>query len=540
MKHKLLLSFLFFSILSYTQVRLVYDVNPGTSGSNPSQLKLIPANIINNSLLEGLIFSANNGTSGLEPHFIHDNQKMLVSDINPGTGGSNPEGFTFYKNEFYYTANNPNSGKEIWKGVTSSTLFKDIRTGTTNSTPLNYHTFNGNLYFTAFTDAKGRELWKSDGTNAGTNLLKDINTDANNNNNTDSSNPESFVELNGQLFFVARSTVTASKGIELYVTDGTANGTSLVKDINANGDSSPLFLTVFNNKLYFSATNGANGRELWVSDGTNAGTTLIDINTGASNSSPRGFVVFNNKLYFVATHGSLGEELFSIDANGNFGIVKDINNGSQDASPNNLFVYNNKLYFSANNGIDGIELWVSEGTTATTNLLKDINPSGNSNPIEFTEYNNKLYFNADDGTNGKELWVTDGTASGTEIVEDINTSGDSNPQELIVVNNDLFFTADNGTSGTEIFKFYDVALSLGKNEFLNINIYPNPTSDFFNIETNEEIKTVILYDLQGKVIKKFKKSINNKYSITGIKFGHYFIKVILANTSVIKKIILNH
>ncbi len=73
-------------------------------------------------------------------------------------------------------------------------------------------------------------------------------------------------------------------GSELWKTDGSVAGTVLVKDI-APGQrfgyvpysSYPLGLTVLGGTLYFSASNGLE-RELWKSDGTTAGTTLaVDV-----------------------------------------------------------------------------------------------------------------------------------------------------------------------------------------------------------------------------------------------------------------------
>jgi len=71
------------------------------------------------------------------------------------------------------------------------------------------------------------------------------------------------------LFFAASDGVS---GVELWKTDGTDAGTVCVKNINPGSGSGPLGLTVFNGALYFLASDGASGAELWKSDGTVAGT----------------------------------------------------------------------------------------------------------------------------------------------------------------------------------------------------------------------------------------------------------------------------
>jgi ELWxxDGT repeat protein len=79
--------------------------------------------------------------------------------------------------------------------------------------------------------------------------------------------PDNFTILGNKLFFTADNQDFFE---ELWVTDGTTAGTQLVKDISPRGSSFPRGLTVVNDKLFFSAADGTNGQELWVSDGTAA------------------------------------------------------------------------------------------------------------------------------------------------------------------------------------------------------------------------------------------------------------------------------
>src|SRR5262249_1844409 len=123
----------------------------------------------------------------------------------------------------------------------------------------------------------GVELWKSDGTSAGTVMVKEIasgpyGTYA-------SSYPRSLSNVAGTLFFTADDGI---HGRELWKSDGTSDGTAIVKDILPGGDGSidpnnfpaPTMINV-SGTLFFAANDGANGNELWKSDGTNAGTVLV-------------------------------------------------------------------------------------------------------------------------------------------------------------------------------------------------------------------------------------------------------------------------
>ena len=140
----------------------------------------------------------------------------------------------------------------------------------------------GTLLFAAQTAGNGIELWKSDGTGAGTVLVKDINSTPL---VTNSSAPSLLTVIGTTLFFRA---TTASGGNELYKTDGTDAGTELIKDIRTGPSSSgPQKLTSVGSTLFFTADDGANGREVWKSDGTEIGTVLLrDINPDASTSDP--------------------------------------------------------------------------------------------------------------------------------------------------------------------------------------------------------------------------------------------------------------
>jgi ELWxxDGT repeat protein len=112
------------------------------------------------------------------------------------------------------------------------------------------------------------------------------------------------VGLNGTLFFVANDGVA---GVELWKSDGTEAGTLLVKDIRPGPGSSlaPLPLGELNGTLFFPADDGITGMELWRSDGTEAGTQRVkDIQPGSggsfSSSSQPSLTEVSGTLFFSA------------------------------------------------------------------------------------------------------------------------------------------------------------------------------------------------------------------------------------------------
>ncbi|MDH7911548.1 ELWxxDGT repeat protein [Winogradskyella sp. SYSU M77433] len=280
-------------------------------------------------------------------------------------------------------------------------------------------------------------------------LVKDINISGN-------SEPGSFIDLQGSLIFVATD---VDHGRELWISDGTEGGTQLLKDIRTGtASSNPSQLTLYGNHVIFTAQTDEEGNEVWITDGTEAGTVILsDIRPGTASSFAFEFTEYNNAIFFRANNGSEGTELWKTDGTTSGTVmVSDIRNGQSGSNPTAFVVYNGLLYFRANDGFDpgqhGFELWVSDGTDSGTSLFMDINPNGNSNPQTFYVFDNMLYFVADDGTNGIELWHTDGTMAGTQIVSDINPNGNSLPSYLYAANNELFFTAYTQDSGRELWK----------------------------------------------------------------------------------------
>ncbi len=376
----------------------------------------------------------------------------LVKDINVQVDdlGSDPSNFTRVGTTAYFLASTPATGSELWKtdGTTAGTaLVRDIRPGVEGSGIQSLFNVNGTLFFTANDGVNGYELWKSDGTAAGTVLVSNIHPTA-------SSNPNSLVNIGGVVYFSADD---GTNGYELWRSDGTTAGTTLVRNIRAGvASSSPQNLTAVGTAIYFSANDGTNGIELWRSTGTNAGTTLVrNIRAGTASSSPSDLVNVAGVLYFSANDGTNGVELWrSNGTTAGTTMVRNIATGAFGSYPTGLTNISNTLYFRASDDVNGFELWRSNGTLAGTTLVKDIEVGGGgSYPTSLTNVNGVLYFAAYELATGIELWKSDGTNAGTVLVSELQ-AGDfgSYPANLTNLAGTLYFTASDGITGTELWK----------------------------------------------------------------------------------------
>jgi len=394
----------------------------------------------------------------------HADTPQLLKDIFPGEGGSKISRITDVNGLVFFFADDSVNGNELWRtdGTESGTeLIKDILPGS-NSSRSGSHIYSATakvsentLIFWANDGLKGTEIWKSNGTLEGTSLIKDIKPGGGSSYN---GWQENFAVVQDIVYLVAENDLDDT---ELWKTDGTESGTTLVKNIAPDTSSIPQNLAPFGTLVVFRAKDGTEtGIELWKSDGTESGTVIIkDINTSsespnAFSSRPGGMTDISGTLFFNAVTHDLGYELWKSDGS-EIGtvLVKDINPGPGNGPFGISFAdLMGEAVFWANDGVHGFELWKSDGTEGGTNIIKDIAPSSAAfiwSP--FFVVANKLFFLADDGIHGIELWVTDGTTEGTHLVKDIYAGETgSSISSMIVVNGILFFAADDGVHGTEL------------------------------------------------------------------------------------------
>src|ERR1043166_7301895 len=201
--------------------------------------------------------------------------------------------------------------------------------------------------------------------------------------------------------------------------DRVAPAALMVSDINQNPSPTginPANMTRFGDELFFAGEDPVHGSELWKSDGTPEGTVLVkDIFAGTGSGSPQKFTPFNGALYFFGNHGTTGLELWKTDGTAEGTVmIKDIWVGRRPSVNVNssLVRVGGALFFDASDGVTGDELWTSDGTAAGTMLVKDLTPVGtipdDSLPTSLTDLSGKLLFAARGPAFDGELYISDG------------------------------------------------------------------------------------------------------------------------------------
>jgi ELWxxDGT repeat protein len=382
--------------------------------------------------LNGRLVFAASGPAGLELWQSDGTSITLVKDIAPGSScsetcyanGSAPEQLTKVDGTLFFSASTSETARELWKSdgtPAGAMLVKDINPGGYDcsmgvcafysASPIQLTPVNSTLFFSADDGATGRELWKSDGTPAGTMLVKDIRP------GTAGAGLAQLTNVAGTLFFIAND---GANGSELWKSDGTPAGTALVKDIAAGASDANIgWLTAVGGRLFFAASDATTGSELWTSDGTPAGTTLVkDIFPGAADANPSELTDVSGTLFFAASDGASGYELWKSDGtSAGTTLVKDINPGSHDSIPTELTNISGRLLFVARDGASGAEPWISDGSASGTFEIQDIAPGATgSHPTKFASTSDQIYFIANEGQAGRSLWSLPFTTGADPLV----------------------------------------------------------------------------------------------------------------------------
>lgn len=294
---------------------------------------------------------------------------VMLKDINPGTGHSSPMYFRNLLGKVFFMAYNDTNGG-IWctDGTEAGTYkIKDIQLDAHSVDSELFIELNGWVYFGASNDNRPG-LWKTNGTSQGTMLVKEFSTIFGLN------------KFKDKLYFAGGDN---EHGIELWSSDGTESGTQLVKDI-ALGKLSSFFdvqvrFMPYKDELFFVANDNVLGYELWKTNGSANGTSMVaDIYPGIyplSNpvanpysSYPYGIIVADNILYFDAKTPDYGYELWAYSVG--TGLQDDFNEPTFTLFPNPA---KQTLNLGSSKSISSVTISDISGRTVYQSLYNPIN-----------------------------------------------------------------------------------------------------------------------------------------------------------------------
>jgi len=274
------------------------------------------------------------------------------------------------------------------------------------------------------------------------------------------SSPSYLTVFDDALFFRANDSPHGTN-TELWRFDGTL--AEIAAEIRPGAEGSlPSYLTVHDGMLYLSAMGPTGKTGLWRFDGSSA--SPVPDPLGWKPGNPQELFSFGGVLYFRAFASHIGIELYKFD--GTRIEALDLFSGSGSSYPQHFIEFNGNLYFNAGaTPGEGTELYrLDNGWKATK--VTSINPGGAS-PENLAVHNGALYFSAYEPDHGRELWRYDGYA--VELVADIVPGpSSSNPSGMTSYGNGLYFSADNGIDGAELWR-YD-----GEAAVMVANINPTP------------------------------------------------------------------
>lgn len=402
-------------------------------------------------------------------HVSHGGSTFWINDgVHPpevgwlgGSNGSKPSSKIVFNNELYFAANGDNLGYDLWgydgtkpeikAEINYDYPFKII--SATNKLFLvsphkiwaydgphpvmekdmisyvnidNAYTYNDRLYF--FLHEETDSLMSFDGTSDPVSL-------ANNR------YAEEIIGYHNKIYFIASDTLF---GFELRVVNED-NSVSLVTDFRPGKlDSYPGNLTLFNDKLYFTALDELDNTCLWAYDGINP-PVKTNFNSGTHMNSIEGLTILKDQIYCLVDHN----QLWSYNEIKGSSFIKDSLPLVYLDYPKYFEAINEKLYFVLRDNQFQCSLWEYDGIHVPKPITNaKLTAFGN-----LTFLKNALIFRVFDA-NGYYTWKYDGfNTPGRLIQGDMMDLNENTIADLLSYNNKLYFTARSFLFGEELFAY---------------------------------------------------------------------------------------
>ena len=331
----------------------------------------------------------------------------------------------------------------------------------------------------------------------------------------------------------------------LYVSEGSWGNTTIFKYTIASNYATRIDLGNGGVTSYFAnIAFDANGN-LWASDYWN--NRIIVIKTADLDTASAPFRSFYTNSADWATNGGGNDNLFAPLQAKTITTAFSQPEGIAFDSTGRLWVANNNdsaaneaptlVYLSVPQQNSILALTPNTSINADPNMTNSINGFGiynlpTANPVvagtgqlggmQIDKTIDRIYVN--DENNGAGMWFD---------IANIENTNDT------YTNYKLNITSTNPGNGGIYLPTSTQILGLNDNQLATVSfsLYPNPSNGAFNIDTTENIKNIVAFDILGKEIM-VKTLSNNQFSIENK--GVYFLKIELENSQIVNhKIIVN-
>jgi ELWxxDGT repeat protein len=386
-----------------------------------------------------------------------------------GPSPLNPQYLTVFGSEVVFAGYDTGGDDNLWVTNGTAAGTSDLSVAGAESGGLfppgglvpDFTVFGSEVLFDGADTSRNHNLWVTNGTAAGTSEISVAGADSEGlfGPFNQYSNPD-FTVFGSEVVFDG---VDASGDQNLWVTNGTAAGTS---ELSVAGTySGGLFIdspnftpdfTVFGSEVLFHGIDAGGNVDLWVTNGTAAGTSELSVAADLGGLNPGPLVVFGSEVLFAGYDTSGNVDLWV--TNGTAAGTSELSvagANSQGLDPSNFAVFGSEVLFEGTDpSADYGHLWVTNGTAAGTSelsvagafsegLFRHVTP-------QFAVFGSEVVFEGEDASGHYGLWVTNGTAAGTSelSVAGANSSEGLGPTEFTPFAQPIFTLGNVATSVT--------------------------------------------------------------------------------------------
>jgi len=126
-------------------------------------------------------------------------------------------------------------------------------------------------------------------------------------------------------------------------------------------------------------------------------------------------------------------------------------------------------------------------------------------------------------------------------------SSETNPSQTYVLVNSVGVAG----SGSAKFCIYDdkaltsevactsFSTSVSQESLADINIFPNPANDFFQLSDNQEVSSIQMFDIVGKKVMDIEHTNNKQYDISHLRNGLYIVRLLDRSGAQVKSLRLS-